>query len=188
MQRILSRIISISVYLCAYVEVSVRCCECVYDHMPEGQPCVCVSEAGRWFNNCRLRSGMDLSGMCGLSRNHKQLIAAHCVSGFNLPPLLISSHWLLSHHPILCVCVCLLDVCLRICSVYLCVFGCKGWLCGPINDSRGVKEFHRVCVRVWEDSRFCVCVSMDQVLKGAALLVSPGANVIANDKASRRVC
>lgn len=33
-----------------------------------------------------------------------------------------------------------------------------------------------------------VCVCMDQILKGAALLVSPGANVIANDKASRRVC
>lgn len=31
-------------------------------------------------------------------------------------------------------------------------------------------------------------VRMDQILKGAALLASPGANVIANDKASRRVC
>ena len=35
---------------------------------------------------------MDLSSVCGLSGNHKQLIAAHCVSGFNLPPLLISQH------------------------------------------------------------------------------------------------
>lgn len=34
----------------------------------------------------------------------------------------------------------------------------------------------------------CVRVRMDQILKGAALLASPGANVIANDKASRRVC
>lgn len=62
---------------------------------------LCVSrQTGRRFNNCTLRSVMDLSGMSGLSENHKKLIAAHCVSGFNLPPLLISQHWLLSRYPI----------------------------------------------------------------------------------------
>lgn len=56
-------------------------------------PDLCVSrQTGRRFNNCTLRSVMDLSGMSGLSENHKKLIAAHCVSGFNLPPLLISQH------------------------------------------------------------------------------------------------
>lgn len=34
-----------------------------------------------------------------------------------------------------------------------------------------------VCVCVY------ACMRMDQILKGAALLVSPGANVIVNDKA-----
>ena len=53
-----------------------------------------------------------------------------------------------------------------------------------------VLEFEIVCVhaRTPASVRVCVSVRMDQILKGAALLVSPGANVIANDKASRRVC
>lgn len=64
-------------------------CVCVCIKLPD----LCVSrQTGRRFNNCTLRSVMDLSGMSGLSENHKKLIAAHCVSGFNLPPLLISQH------------------------------------------------------------------------------------------------
>lgn len=43
-----------------------------------------------------------------------------------------------------------------------------------------------MCAHVRTSASACVC--MDQILKGAALLASPGANVIANDKASRRVC
>ena len=56
-----------------------------------------------------------------------------------------------------------------------------------MNDRRGcvgIRDSACAC----EDICFCACVCMDQILKGAALLVSPGANVIANDKASRRVC
>ncbi len=158
---------------------------------------LCVSrQTGRRFNNCTLRSAMDLSSMCGLSGNHKQLIAAHCVSGFNLTPLLISQHWLLSRHPIcVCVCVCVwsVDMCawkfvvltfVWVHCVCVCVCVCEyvwwherlQWVC----------RNSRKCVHV--RTLACVCVCMDQILKGAALLVSPGANVIANDKASRRVC
>lgn len=41
--------------------------------------------------------------------------------------------------------------------MYLCVFGSTGWLCGAINDSRGVKEFHSVCAREKTATSACVC-------------------------------
>lgn len=54
------------------------------------------------------------------------------------------------------------------------------WMCRNVRKCVYVRTPASVCA--------CVCVCMDQILKGATFLVSPGANVIANDKASRRVC
>lgn len=143
---------------------------------------LCVSrQTGRRFNNCTLRSVMDLSGMSGLSENHKKLIAAHCVSGFNLPPLLISQHLTALSPPHLWA------ETVDVCAWEFVVVG--GSACIDTNSCHRCVGM-RGSARRWGHRRLHarVRVRMDQILKGAALLASPGANVIANDKASRRVC